>query len=75
MIGNLAAVGLMVPTVGIALSVGSGFVLEVWYLSRARDLVRRGDARTTAPAASPVSAPHRAAEERFEGHRQPRQKD
>ena len=60
-VGNFAALGLFLPTVGVALSVGSVFVLEIWYLSLARDLFRWGDARATAPSASPVSAPHRTA--------------
>lgn len=58
-IGNFAALGLFLPTVGIALSVGSVFILEVWYVFLARDLLRWDEVHATAPAASPVSVSHR----------------
>ena len=59
-IGNLAALGLFMPTIGVALSVGSVFILEVWYVFLARDLLRWGEAHAIGLAVTPVSAPHRA---------------
>ncbi len=56
-LGNFAALGLFLPTVGVALSVGSVFILEVWYVFLARDLMRWGEDPATAAAAPSVAAP------------------
>ena len=58
-IGNIAALGLFLPTIGVALSVVSVFILEVWYVFLARDLLRWGEAQAIMPVGPPVSAPHR----------------